>query len=197
MGIAGSIRRQIFYHTENNKLFSVRDFFKYGTRTAVYQEFYRLVKAERIKRVTYGLYMKANANSVPSLEEVVKTKAAAFKKTIAIHGAQAAHALELTRQAPPKHIFAVRGSSSSFRFGGKVIYLRGTCARKMHLGDDLVGLAIRALWHIGHDACDIYAASKAVRSFRRHHRQQLRANKDLMPHWMQKCFDYFDHPRRA
>jgi hypothetical protein len=66
----------------------------------------------------------------------------------------------------------------------------------MHLSDDLVGLAIRALWHIGQSACDIYAIGKATASFRRHHKEKLRENKKIMPYWMQSCFDYFEHPTK-
>jgi hypothetical protein len=192
MYTAAKIRRQIFHHTDD-KPFSVRPFFKYGSRPAVYQVFCRLVKTGIIIRVAHGLFIKADA-PMPSPQEAAQAKAAAFHKTIATHGANAAYAFELTKQSPDEQIFAVSGASSSFRFGDKVIRLIGTCARKMHLGDDLVGLAIRALWHIGQNACDMNAIEKALKPFRRPHKEKLREHKDLMPHWMQECFDYLERP---
>src|SRR5580658_2125079 len=119
MYAAAKIRKKIF-HDIGEKPFSVRDFFEYGTRSAVYQVFYRLAKEGGIIRIAHGLFIKADA-PMPTPTEAAIAKAAAFNKTIAIHGSKAAQGLKLTNQSSDEHVFAVSGSSSSFRFGDKII----------------------------------------------------------------------------
>lgn len=189
MSTASVVRRQIFYFVDE-KPFAIRDFFQYGPRTAVYQEFYRLVKMGILTRLTYGLFIKATA-AAPSIEEIAKAKAAAFKKTIAMHGSKAAYALKIINQCPAEHIFAVNGASSSFRVGTITVRLVGQCARKMYFGDDAIGLALRALWWLGRKACDVSSYNKALIPFRRQHRQIWRRKRGLIPHWIQRFFDCF------
>jgi hypothetical protein len=124
----------------------------------------------------------------PRAAEVAQAKAAAFKRTIATHGAVAALALKLTQGALAEHVFAVNGHSSSFRFGAVVIRFIGTCARKMHLGDEPVGLTLRALWYLGKGALNVPLVSRATQSFKRSDRQRLRQSLDLMPGWMPGLF---------
>jgi hypothetical protein len=115
-------------------------------------------------------------------------KAAAFQKNIAIHGAKAAYDLKLVDKPPSSNIFASSWRSSSFYFGSEKIYLIGTSPRKMRLSDSKVGLAIRALWYLGKDACDQIAVSLACRPFNRLDREALAESVHLMPEWMRSCF---------
>jgi hypothetical protein len=181
---------RIRHHINNfvdDKPFSIRDFLIYGSRAAIDQALSRLVKSGEIIRVARGLFIKKTA-PFPSVLEVAKAKAAAFHRTIATHGSKAAQVLKLASKPSREYVYAVSGHSSSFRFGKAVIRLIGTCARKMHLGDEPVGLAIRALWHLGKRACNTHLASSAVQSFRRSDRRQLKQSIRLMPGWMQLCF---------
>jgi hypothetical protein len=107
---------------------------------------------------------------------------------MAIHGSQAADALKLASKTSGRHVFAVSGHSSSFRFGNRIVYFIGTCARKMMLLDEPVGLVIRALWQLGKCTCSTYVACAAVKSFGRNDRQKLRQSVDLMPDWMRRLF---------
>jgi hypothetical protein len=170
--------------------FSIRDFLCYGSRPAVDQTFYRLVKAGHLLRVARGVFVKPGAPQ-PSILAIAQTKARAFGKIIASHGAPAAKMLNLSQEKVDKQVFLTHGHSTNFRAGESVIYLHGASPRKMILKDDAVGLAIKAMWHLGPQICDDYIGSQAVSSFKRLDREQIRRCFDLMPDWMTKCFPYW------
>jgi hypothetical protein len=183
MWTTAKIRRQLA-RMVGDKPFSIRAFLAFGSRHAVDQCFARLVKNGEVIRVARGLYIKPNS-PFPSVAEVALAKAAAFRRTIVIHGSQAAAFLKLVERSDNEHLFAVNGCSSSFRFGNQVIRFISTTARKMHLGDSKSGLAISALWYLGKRLCTMEIVSMALASFGRTDRKQLEKHADLMPEWMQ------------
>ena len=102
MFVAASIKRQIA-NINDDKPFSIRQFLHHGKRSVIDNVFYRLTKSGRIRRVAQGLYIKADA-PLPSLQEIVKAKVAAFHKVIVTHGAVAADILKLVeRKDERKH----------------------------------------------------------------------------------------------
>src|SRR5262249_39792644 len=138
MWTTAQIRRQLA-RMAGTKPFSIREFLACGARAAVDQAFARLVKNGELIRVARGLYIKATS-PLPSVLEVALAKAAAFQRTIAMHGSQAALLLKISEklsqnQTVKEHVFATSGRSSSFRFGNQVIRFVGASARKLQLGD--------------------------------------------------------------
>lgn len=186
MWTTANIRRQLARMT-GNKPFSIREFLAHGARPAVDQAFARLVNSGEVIRVARGLYIKCNSPH-PSVLDVALAKAAAFKRTIAIHGSQAAADLKISEKSGSEYVFATSGRSSSFRFGKHCVRFIGTAARKLHLGNTRPGLAIRALWHLGRRFCTMETASCAVASFNRSDREQFKQHPDLLPAWMQEHF---------
>jgi hypothetical protein len=180
------ICRQIFYYVEEGP-FSIRDFLDYGSRAAVDQTFYRLVKAGRLIRVARGVYLKSTA-PFPSTLAVAKVKAAAFCRVIAVHGGRAAQALHLTEDKSFEHTYAISGRTSSFQFNGETIRLIGTAARKLYFGDSPIGLAVRALWHLGNQNCDPCQVAQATWEFGRSDRATLKQSGKIMPAWMRENF---------
>ena len=191
MWTTAHIRRQLA-KMASTKPFSIREFLAFGGRAAVDQAFNRLVKNGEVIRVARGLYIKGNAPP-PSLMEVAVAKAAAFNRTIAMHGSQAAVRLALREKSSPgqtskEHVFACSGRTSSFRFGDQVIRFVGTSARKLLLGDSKPGLAVRSLWHLGKKICTMETVSQAIGSFLRNEREVWNKNAQVMPAWMQDLF---------
>lgn len=178
------IRRHIL-SLPQGKIFSTREMLNYGKRSAVDQCLYRLVKAGRIIRLAWGLFMKDDIGiAMPSPLRVATEKARAFGKQILIDAVDSAKLLCLTTMGNENITFAVQGHSSSFKFDSTRIYLRGLCPRKLLLGDDLVGSAIRALWQIGKNTCDQYSIQRATSQFRQAERRQFSHSWHLMPTWM-------------
>jgi Family of unknown function (DUF6088) len=170
-------------------IFSTREMLNYGQRSAVDQCLYRLVKMGRIIRLAWGLFMKDDPDvAIPSSRTVAKEKARAFGRQIVTHAVDAAQLLKLNALGNRKITYAVQGHSSSFKYGKTTIHFKGICARKILLGDDTVGLAIKALWQLGMLACDQYVLAKATANFTRPERLQFKQSCHLMPAWMTNLF---------
>ncbi len=188
MYTATLIRRHI-NQLKNDKPFSIRDFLNYGSRNAVDQIFHRLVKSGQILRIARGLFIK-NTSPMPSIVDVALAKANAFGKGLVIHGSQAAKQLKLCANISTEgeSIFACNGSSSSFRFGNIRIRFISTSQRKIALGNELTGLAIRALWYLGKSNCSAQRVCDALALFNRSDRQALRQKIKIMPSWLSSYF---------
>ena len=191
MWTTAHIRRQLA-KMGGTKPFSIRDFLAFGGRAAVDQAFARLVKNGEVIRVARGLYIKGNSPP-PTALEVAVAKAAAFNRTIAMHGSQAALLLKISQakhqnQTVKELVFATSGRTSSFRFGEQIIRFIGTSARKLHFGNSKPGLAVRSLWHLGKKICTMEMASDATSSFLRYDREEWKKNTQVMPEWMHELF---------
>ncbi len=182
------IRRHI-NKLKDNKPFSIRDFLNYGSRNAVDQIFYRLVKSGQIIRVARGIFIK-DTSPMPSILEVALTKATAFCKSLVTPGSQATQQLRLSTNmcTQPEAIYACNGSSSSFRFGNIRIRFISVSQRKISLGDELAGLAIRALWYLGKSHCSAQLICDSLLSFNREDRRKLRQQIRIMPGWLANHF---------
>lgn len=189
MSTPSYIRRHI-NNLAGDKPFSIRDFLIYGPRNIVDQVFHRLLVEGRILRVARGVYIKDDA-PWPSALEIVQIKAAAFGKTIAVHGSQACAQLRASPTIGNKLVFATNGSTSSFRIGRLVVRLIRVSARKMQLADSPIGLTIRALWHLGKRDCDRETAALALTQFPCLDKKALRLAGGIMPQWMRDCFASF------
>jgi len=189
MSAPSYIRRHI-NNLVGGKPFSIRDCLIYGPRNVVDQVFHRLVVEGRIVRVARGVYIK-NTAPPPSVAEIIQVKVAAFGRTIAVHGSLAARKLSDPGRIKQPLVFVSSGATSSFRVGRHIVRLIRTSARKLQLADTRVGLAIRALWHLGKSTCDVEMASSMVTSFQTSDRRILRLSAALMPQWLRDCFASF------
>ncbi|MBY0357025.1 MAG: hypothetical protein K2W82_03410 [Candidatus Obscuribacterales bacterium] len=190
MWAAAWIKRHIAC-LEDDKPFSTRDFLRYGSRGAIDQTLWRLVKKGEIVRVARGLFIRKGAEK-PTIKEVAEAKAKAFGRTIIAAGEEVAKKLGLIEaENISETVYAVNGRSSSFRCGEQVIKLQGTSPRKMGLRDDDVGEVIRALWHKGKAECRPEILKDATQFLNRRERQELRDSEYLMPYWMQNLFLFF------
>jgi Family of unknown function (DUF6088) len=170
-------------------IFSTREMLNYGRRSAVDQCLYRLVKVGRIVRLAWGVFMNEEPDIVwPSSIRVAMEKAKAFGKQVLIDAVDAGKVLGLKDFGNKKITYAVQGHSSSFKYRGISIHLRGVCERKMALGDNSIGLAIRALWQIGRRECDLISIMKVTNKFNRSERLRFRQSCRNMPAWLTNMF---------
>jgi len=172
------------------EIFTTRDCLSYGTRAAVDQELYRLVKRGYIKRLAYGVFMRPDpSKKTPvSVLAVARIKAESFGKRIASHARDAACKLGIVGSGNQEVCFATNGSSSSFRFGGAVIHFRQTSQKKMIVGDRQAGLVIRALWYLGRSACRKTTVALTTATIGRAERSELRMRAAFMPGWLYRYF---------
>ena len=100
MSISKEIEKKI-KGLKRGKPFMSSDFLNLGSRAAVDQALWRLVKAEKITRIKSGVFVKPEKNIyvgevLPGPEEVVKYFAQHSGNKIAINGAEAGLASDVT-----------------------------------------------------------------------------------------------------
>jgi hypothetical protein len=177
---------QLIRKTKLGELFTTRHCLSFGSRGAVDQALYCLVKDGYIVRVARGVFMKKGSPQ-PTVLAVATIKAKSFGKRIAMHGSDAARALGFPVPANESPVFAVSGRSSSFRFGKIVIKFQGQSLRKLHGGNTLTGKVIRALWHLGKAAVNSELIGQTYHNWGKCC-LQLKEAAGLLPAWMNEQF---------
>lgn len=207
------------------ELISTRELLCYGKRSTVDQSVGRLIEDEWIIRVARGLFVKtvgfdAAATPIPGLEEIVRAKAAAFKKRVVTSAkkiarewgveedeesnARAERRLAASRLNPivgPICHFSVTGCSSSFATVHGRAVLTQVADRKVALGDTFVGVTLRTMWHVGRAALatnDLMYERLAM--FGRQDREEMRTRTDILPRWLSKRLgleQVFSRPERS
>jgi hypothetical protein len=173
--------------------FTPTKFSAYGTRSAIDQTLYRLVKNGEIKRISRGIFVRPEVNRfigdvMPEPVKVIKTLAKATGATIQVHGAEAARQLELSTQTPMRPIFLTSGSNRSFKIGNIKVTLRHTSARKLLLADSPAGLALTALWYLGKELVNTATIEKIRQKLPASEFEALKSSVPEMPAWMSNTF---------
>lgn len=165
--------------------FATRQVLEFGTREAVDQALYRLVKSGYLLRIAWGVFT-LRIDQPKALEPlaVAAFKANVFKKTVAVHGQDIAKKLGLSSYGSEGPTFAVYGVSSSFQSVDQKICLKNFSARKISLGDSPLGQAIRSLWFIGQERCDRRAVKTAMAFLSPDEVTEMTTSAHLMPGWL-------------
>ncbi|MBP9094266.1 type IV toxin-antitoxin system AbiEi family antitoxin domain-containing protein [bacterium] len=171
--------------------FATRQVLEFGSREAVDQSLYRLVKCGFLLRIARGVFTLSDDR--PKVFEplaVASFKASAFRKSVAVHGLDIAKKLGLVSYTNDDPTFCVHGVSSSFQSVEMKICLQNFSARKTALGDSPLGQVIRALWFLGKDRCDSQAVQAAMAMLNSDEIQELTSSPHLMPGWLTKIVRY-------
>jgi hypothetical protein len=177
--------RKFVFNLPKGVIFSTRQLLNFGSRAAVDQCLCRLVKNGDIRRLAWGLFMRDYIDvPMPSAFLIATEKAKAFGKEIALAGTEAARLLGVVASGERKTTYAINGRSSSFKYQKMRIYFKGISARKFSLGDNPIGLAIKALWQLGKGKCQYKDIRLVSLNFHRAQRQQFRLSRHLMPTWL-------------
>lgn len=191
------IRRHIF-RLPLQKLFTTREFLIYGKRPAIDKGLSRLVKKGVIIRICRGVFIRAGSKlNLVSPFDVARAKSESYGKKISHVGGHFAQELGLLAMDSSAHVYAVNGSSSSFKLRDITIHLRKTSVRKMQFGDSLAGKIIRALWDLGKHSVDVFVVDKALRSCLRYDLHELRQSLCALPTWLSTYFVRMTLPRAA
>lgn len=163
-------------------IFATAVFLNYGTRNAVDQALFRLVKRGALCRVARGVFTLPSRKT--EIFEVALCKANAFKKQIAMHGLDLARQMGFIADGHAVPTFVTSGATSSFFVGQQVVRFQGVSKKKMALPDNNAGNLLRALWAID---CEIPAPAltKAISDLTQKHRLQLLNSAHLIPGWLQ------------
>lgn len=185
MSMTAQIRRYI-HDLPELQMFASKHLLQFATRRVVDITLWKMVEEEQIIRLARGVFVKAH-KQVASIElkEIVEFKAAVFDRRLITAAANAAHQLGLSKSGK-SNTFAINGRTSSFWVFNNyntVITLQGICQRKMQ--ESHVGLAIRALWHLGKKKCSAKAVEIATSQFNTVDREEVRTQASIwMPSWL-------------
>lgn len=164
--------------------FSTQQVLNLGTREAIDQCLYRLVKCGYLTRIAWGLFtLRTNEQNFEPLA-VATFKAQIFKKKVAIHGLEFAERLGLAAQAQHQRQFSVHGVSSSFQSIKREILLKSYSPRKIALGDSPIGEIISALWFLGEKNCDNSTVARALSSLNSEGVWEIAQSAHRMPGWL-------------
>lgn len=133
--------------------FCAKELLHLGSRAAVDQALSRLVRAEKILRVSWGQYVlpveSRFGTRPPAVESVLQEVAKRRGETIASSGAAAANSLGLTTQVPGRMVYLTSGPSRTIKFGAQSVELRHAPRWELILARETAGEAVRALSWLG------------------------------------------------
>jgi hypothetical protein len=199
MKAAKAIRQRI-ENTPLGEPFTSATFLEWSTRASVDQTLSRLAKAGRIVRVARGVYVRPKESRyigkvMPEPFKIAEAIAKATGATVQVHGAEAAHRLELSTQVPTQSVFYTSGPSRCFRVGNLEIRLRHTSPRKLALAGQPAGLALAALWYLGKGGLTESVIESIRKKLSSSEFEVLKSAAPSMPAWMADAL--IRHERRA
>ncbi len=178
--------RNYIVKLRSGELFTTRDVLKMGSRGAVDQCLYRMVKDGSIVRLARGVFVREDfTNREYSMLEIARVKADAFGKQLLEHGNDIAVKLGLKQDQNEIQTFYTNGSTSYFHIGDTKIKMHRIAPRKgICAGDNTVGHAIRALWHVGKKSITPEQIDLGTYRFNRNERTWLNECIRWMPDWL-------------
>src|SRR5262245_23391716 len=112
------------------KVFTQKDFLRFGSRVAVDQAFSRLAVSQTIRRLGRGLYHYPRINKrlrlpvPPDPEEIAHALARRTGSQIAPSGAVALNRLGLSTQVPARPVYLTDGRTRQVRVGNTIFIMK-------------------------------------------------------------------------
>jgi hypothetical protein len=172
--------------TPFDKIITTREVLHLGTRTAVDQTLYRLVKCAELIRLARGVFVRAGSAIPPALA-IVQAKSAAFGRSITTHGLTLAQDFGLVSRKDSLPIYCISSGTSAFHSIYDQTTLAGTCDRKRHLGESIEGRTIRAFWQLGKEVFESFAED-LIGGLTPSERVKIARQAAWMPAWMSDRF---------
>lgn len=153
----------------------------------------RLVKTGEVMRATRGIYVRPKelpylGKVLPEPEEIIKTIAQQTGEIIALHGAEAAHRLNLSTQVPIQPIFYTTGNSRRIKLGNLEIILKHISPSKLVNPGTVTCLVISALWYLGKHETNQKIIKKIKQRIKPEEFLLLLKHTKNMPAWMSELF---------
>ena len=173
------------------KLLFPRDFNDIGSSEAIRLALFRLEKAEFIKRVAQGIYVRQEESKLigkllPSAEEVAEAIIKRDRIRIVPTGNYALNALGLSTQVPMKIVLLTDGSPREIKVGNRTIKLKRTSPKNLLAKGEISRLVIQALKEIGNGKITSEEESKILKLLEKEDITLLKHDIELAPVWVQK-----------
>lgn len=175
---------------EETALLATREFLPFAERKYIDRATGRLVKTQFFERLAYGVFrVHRDSNKPVTVQQIAEFKAKSFGRIAVSLGSVLTERvrIKLKIDEQPVEVFATTGHSSSFRFEGKIIYLKGMAKRKIALGETPAGRTMRDLWLLGEKSVDEKLANAVEKELHEHGKHLVNC-KPLMPQWLTDRF---------
>lgn len=156
----------------------------------------RLVKAGEIMRATRGIYVRPKevpylGKVLPGSDEIIKVIARQTGEVIAVHGAEAAHRLNLSTQVPMRSIYYTTGNTRRVKIGKLEIMLKHVSPSKLVKPGTTICLVISALWYLGKNEVNLQVIKKIKQRIKPEEFSELFRYTTHMPTWMAESFNQY------
>ena len=156
----------------------------------------RLVKTGEVMRVTRGIYVRPKevpylGKVLPRAEEVIKVVAAQTGEIIAVHGAEAAHRLNLSTQVPLQSMYYTTGNTRSVKIGKLEVTLKHISPSKLVKPGTTTCLVISALWYLGKKEVNSAIIKKIAQRLTPEEFSEVLKHTNHMPTWMVESFEHY------
>jgi hypothetical protein len=195
MSISKEIEKKI-KGLKRGKPFGSSKFLNLGSRAAVDQALWRLVKTGKITRIKNGVFVKPEKNIyvgevLPGPEEVAKYFAHHSGHKIEINGAEAARRFGFTTQASSQPVFLTNGPGRKFYLRNLHVQLKHVAPRKMVLAGRPAGEALSALWYLGRNEVTPETFEQIEERLPSSEFAALTKNQEFMPGWMRSALNEY------
>lgn len=201
MSVSKEISKKIKKY-RRGKPFLSTEFLALGSRAAIDQALWRLVKSGEIKRIKNGIFVKPEKNAyagevLPGAEEVVRFLARQSGDKVAISGADAARRFGFTTQMPSQPVFLTDGPSRKYHLGNQEVRLKHVAARKVVLAGSPAGEALSALWYLGINEVTPRTFERIESRLPREEFSTLVKKQAIMPGWMRNVLGEYQKERQV
>ena len=195
MSVSKEIEKKIKGY-KRGKPFRSSNFLNLGSRAAVDQALWRLVKTGGITRIKSGVFVKPEKNAyvgevLPGPEEVVRYFAQRSGNKIETNGAEAARRFGFSTQVSSQPVFLTNGPSRKFHLGNLHVQLKHVASRKMALAGRPAGEALSALWYLGRNEVTPETFEKIEARLPSNEFSALTNNQEIMPGWMRNALNEY------
>jgi hypothetical protein len=156
----------------------------------------RLVKNGEIMRAARGIYVRPKevpylGKVIPGSEEIIKIITRQTGEVIAVHGAEAAHRLNLSTQVPMQSIYYTTGNTRRVKIGKLEIILKHVSPSKLVKPGTTTCLVVSALWHLGKNEVNLEIIKKIKQRIKPEEFSELFKYTEYMPAWMAESFNLY------
>ena len=183
------------------RVWTAADFLDLGTRDAVDKALQRLVRANQLRRIDWGLYDKPRHNSLtkqsspPDPREVIDAVARRDQIRVLVDGMTAANDLGLTNAVPAKIVVHTDARLKPIRLGNLDIIFKPAAASKLYWAGRPAMRVVQALHWLRDTTAqgdEVQALRRKLRNLLAHDpkgdqiRADLREGLTTLPAWMQE-----------
>lgn len=170
-----------------------RHLINYGSRGAMDQAVYMLIKRQEIVRVASGVFMRAGSTIEFDDDELAAIKTKAFGKRVHPHLVEVPESCRKHTAAVEKDeidSFSIESDARPTQFHRRetVIKIKAISGRKVQLSDDPAGLLIKKFWHMGKRNVDADVIKNSICCLTYDLLSKIFERACWMPYWLLQQF---------